>query len=113
MNILNISDPITLLLLTVGTILLIFLGKELKKSYIPAIPLVAYLVIVLIHIIQLASLTDATVEMYKATLLRCIAIDCIMIFITFFAYLWIDDIECKLKKKKSLDNSLDWLWRSV
>lgn len=113
MNILNISDPITLLLLTVATALIIFLGRELKKSYIPAIPLAIFLIITIVHVVQLLTLNAETLEQYKNVLLRCLAIDCIMIFITFFAYLWIDDIECKLKKKKSLDNSLDWLWRSI
>lgn len=113
MNILDISDPITLLLLTLGTVLLIFLGRELKKSYIPAIPLVGFLILTVFHIAQLITLGDATFEQYQPILLRCISIDCIMIFVTFFAYLWIDDIECKFKKKKSIDNSLDWLWRSI
>ena len=46
MFVVNISEPITLLLLTIATVLLIFLGKELKKSYIPALTLFAYLLYV-------------------------------------------------------------------
>ena len=45
MFVINISEPITLLLLTLATVLLIFLGKEVKKSYVPAFALFAYLIL--------------------------------------------------------------------
>lgn len=113
MFVVNISEPFTLLLLTVATVLLIYLGKEIKKSYIPAFALVAYLSLVIVHSVQLASLTQEFYEAYYNVLIRCIAVDCIMIFISFFAYLWIDDITSKFYKKKSLDNSLDWFWNKI
>ena len=113
MFVINISDPITLLLLTLATVLLIFLGKEVKKTYIPAFALFAYLILVVMHSIQLASLTQELYDIYYIMLINCIAIDCIMIFISFFAYLWIDDISSKFYKKKSIDNSLDWFWKKV
>ena len=113
MFVVNISEPITLGLLTIATVLLIFLGKEVKKPYIPAFALFAYLVLVVIHSIQLANLTEELREMYYHMLIRCISIDYIMIFISFFAYLWIDDIASKFYKKKSLDNSLDWFWNKI
>ena len=47
------------------------------------------------------------------TLSRCIAIDFVFILISFFSYLWVDDIEAKAKNKKSIDNSLDWFWKNV
>ena len=46
-------------------------------------------------------------------LFRCIGIDFVFIAITFFAYLWVDDIEVKVNGKKSIDNSLEWLWKKV
>ena len=113
MFVVNISEPITLGLLTIATVLLIFLGKEVKKPYIPAFALFAYLVLVVMHSIQLANLTEEFREMYYNMLIRCISIDCIMIFVSFFAYLWIDDIETKEKKKKSVDDSLSWFWSKV
>ncbi len=109
----DISEPITLLLLTIATVLLIFLGKEVKKPYIPAFALCAYLILVIVHSVQLANLTEELRETYTALLMRCIGIDCIMIFISFFAYLWVDDIASKFYKKKSLDNSLDWFWNKI
>ncbi len=113
MFVFNISEPITLLLLTLATVLLIFLGKEVKKTYVPAFALFAYLILVAVHSIQLANLTEELYETYYHTLINCIAIDCVMIFISFFAYLWVDDIASKFYKKKSIDNSLDWFWKKV
>jgi hypothetical protein len=113
MYIIDVSDPITLLLLLTATILLIFLGKEIKKPAIPAIALVLFLIFVLMHSIQYATLTQENYEQYKIILSRCLTIDLTMIFITFFSYLWVDDIACKFYKKKSIDNSLDWFWGKV
>lgn len=113
MFVINISEPITLLLLTLATVLLIFLGKEVKKSYVPAFALFAYLILVVVHSIQLGTLTEEFYEAYHTMLINCIAIDCVMIFISFFAYLWIDDISSKFYKKKSIDNSLDWFWNKI
>lgn len=113
MFVINISEPITLLLLTLATVLLIFLGKEVKKSYVPAFALFAYLILVVVHSIQLGTLTEELYETYHTMLINCVAIDCVMIFISFFAYLWIDDISSKFYKKKSIDNSLDWFWNKI
>ena len=106
----NVADPITLLLLVLATILLIFLSRELKKPYIAAIPLVAFLMLVSMHAIQLG--LDVMVD-YKDAIKGCITYDCLMIFVSFFSYLWVDDIASKFYKKKSLDNSLDWFWNNV
>lgn len=113
MFVINISEPITLLLLTLATVLLIFLGKEVKKSYVPAFALFAYLILVVVHSVQLGTLTEELYETYHSLLINCVAIDCVMIFISFFAYLWIDDISSKFYKKKSIDNSLDWFWNKI
>lgn len=113
MFVINISEPITLLLLTLATVLLIFLGKEVKKSYVPAFALFAYLILVVVHSVQLGTLTEDLYETYHSLLINCVAIDCVMIFISFFAYLWIDDISSKFYKKKSIDNSLDWFWNKI
>lgn len=113
MFVINISEPITLLLLTVATVLLIFLGKELKKAYIPGLALFAYLILVIIHSVQLGNLAPEIYDTYHHMLINCIAVDCVMIFISFFSYLWIDDIATKFYKKKSIDNSLDWFWHKI
>ena len=95
-----------------ATILLIFLAQELKKSYITGIVLFAYLIILIMHAAQLITLAEPYQDMLPI-LARCVAIDFVFVFISFFAYLWVDDMEAKKMEKKSVDNSLDWLWKNV
>lgn len=113
MFIFDITNPITLVLLLAATVLLIFLGKEIKKPLAPVLPLIFFLALVLIHSVQLFIMPEINYEEIRSILLGCITVDLIMIFITFFGYLWIDDIACKFYKKKSIDNSLDWFWKQV
>lgn len=113
MFIIDVTNPLTLVLLLAATVLLIFLGKEIKKPHAPAIALIFFLALVLMHSIQLAVIPEVNYDVYRSTLLGCITVDLIMIFIAFFGYLWIDDIACRFYKKKSIDNSLDWFWKQV
>lgn len=112
MFIFDISNPLTLLLMLAVTILLIFLSQEVKKSYIGAVMLFAYLIILIVHVAQIATLPEEY-RYLLATLSRCIVIDFIFVLVTFFSYLWVDDIETKVKGKKSIDNSLDWFWKKI
>ncbi len=112
MLIFDISNILNLFLMLAATILLIFLAQELKKSYITGIVLFAYLIILVVHAGQLVTLPNEYKDMLPI-LTRCIAIDFVFILISFFAYLWVDDIEAKKMQKKSLDDSLNWLWKNV
>ena len=112
MFIFDISNPLTLLLMLAVTVLLIFISQEVKHSFIGAIMLFAYLIILTIHVAQVATLSEEY-RYLLTTLSRCIVIDFIFVFISFFSYLWVDDIEAKVKGKKSIDNSLDWFWKKV
>ena len=112
MFILNIANPITLFLAVLAVGLLIFLGQELKKSVTVAIPLIIFLVLLIIHVTQLATL-PADMSEITGTLYKCIGLDFIFILVTFFGYLWVDDIEAKENNIKSIDNSLDWFWKEV
>lgn len=108
----DLTNPITLILAVIGTVLVIFLSQELKKSYITAIPLIIFLILLVVHVIQMMTIS----EEYRyliTTISKCIAIDFVFVFITFFAYLWVDDIEAKATNKRSIDNSLDWFWKKV
>lgn len=112
MFIFDISNPLTLILMLAATVLLIFLAQEVKKSYVSAIVLFAYLLILIMHVAQIATLPEEYRYMI-ATLSRCIAIDFVFVLIGFFSYLWVDDIEAKANGKKSIDNSLDWFWKKI
>lgn len=108
----NISNPLTLVLMLTATVLLIFLAQEIKKSSVAAIPLFVFLIILIMHVVQ-ASTLEPEYRYMSGILSRCIALDFIFILITFFSYLWVDDIEAKITGKKSYDNSLDWFWKKV
>jgi threonine/homoserine/homoserine lactone efflux protein len=112
MLIFDISNPLTLLLMLAVTVLLIFLAQEVKKSMIVAGVLFVYLVLLITHVAQIATLSEEYRYMLEI-LSRCIVIDFIFVFISFFSYLWVDDIETKKLGKKSLDDSLDWFWKKV
>ena len=112
MFIFDISNPLTLILMLAATVLLIFLAQEVKKSFISAIVLFVYLVLLIVHVAQIATISEEYRYMIS-TLSRCIAIDFVFILITFLSYLWVDDIEAKKTGKKSIDNSLDWFWKNV
>ncbi len=112
MVILNISDYVSVILLTIFTGLVVYLGRETKKSAIPATMLIAYLILLIVYAVQLTINKGQDPEITK-TLSNCLVIDFIFIFISLFGYLWVDDIEAKKKKKKSVSNDLDWLWKKV
>lgn len=113
MFIIDVTNPLTLVLLLAATVLLIFLGKETKKPFVPALALAMFLILVVMHTIQFIIIPEVNSEELYSTLLGCLTVDLLMIFVTFFSYLWIDDIACKFYKKKSIDNSLDWFWNKV
>ncbi|MBR3163478.1 MAG: hypothetical protein IKF17_05220 [Clostridia bacterium] len=108
----NVTSPLTLFLVLMATILLIFLGQEIKKSYVAVLPLVGHLALLITHTVQLLTLSSEY-SYLSTTYTGCLAIDFIFVLISFFAYLWVDDIEARELGKKSIDNSLDWFWKKV
>ena len=109
----NTADPINTILILAATLLLVYLGKETKKSIIPQIVLFLHLALIIIHAIQFVTLAGtATPEVIKV-LSSSLAIDFGLIMVSFLGYLWVDDIEAKVKNTKVLSNSLDWFWKQV
>ncbi|MCI8273466.1 MAG: hypothetical protein HFJ55_05235 [Clostridia bacterium] len=112
MIIIDITNTLTLLLLLALVVLTIFISHELKKSFIVAIPLFAFLALLVMHVIQLMTLS-VQYDYNAATLTWCIVLDFAFIFMTFISYLWVDDLEAKKNNKKSIDNSLEWFWKEI
>ena len=110
--IINLSDPYTILITLVLFVLVLWLARETKKSSIVGTMLVVFLAIIVGHSIEYVITQDPTGEIIEI-ISKSIAMDFIFIFLSFITYLLIDDIESKEKKKKSLDNSLDWFWKKV
>ena len=109
----NTSDPINAILLLAAMLLLTYLGKETKKSLIPQIVLFVSLAIIIIHAFQFVTMSgNANQEIIQA-LSYSLAIDFGFVFIAFLSYLWVDEIEAKVKQKKIINSGLDWFWREV
>ena len=112
MLMINFADPLILL---VGALLFVFvliLAKETKRSSIISIMLFAFTILLILHTITF--LTNATLTKEDVSnLIYSMVFDLIFVLITFISYLWIDDIEAKEKKKKSMDNSLNWFWEKI
>ena len=112
MPMINFADPLTLLIAVVLYTLVLLLARETKKSAIIAVMLFAFVALLIIHTIMYITGTQLTSE-ELSVLNYCIIFDLIFVLISFIGYLWIDDMEAKLKKKKSIDNSLEWFWGKV
>lgn len=110
MYIVDLSQPYTIIGALMITLLFIIIGKEFKKSFMPAIPLFLFLILLVIHTLQSTVLTDLA---YKSIVTVSMGVDACMIFLAYISYLWVDDIETREKHKKSIDNSLDWFWKKV
>lgn len=108
MPMINFSNPMTLLIATLLFVLVILLAKETKKSAITAVMLFVFAILLIIHTVLY--LTGNTNE---SNMVYTIIFDLIFVLISFISYLWIDDIEAKEKKKKSIDDSLNWFWEKV
>lgn len=111
MLMINFSNPVTLLIATILFVLVVLLARETKRSLITGVMLFTFAVILIVHTI--CYLTGSGSPEYTSSLIYTIVFDLIFMLISFISYLWIDDIEAKEKKKKSIDDSLNWFWEKV
>ena len=112
MLMINFADPLILLIGALLFVLVLILAKETKRSSIIAIMLFAFTMLLILHTITF--LTNATLAKEDVSnLIYTMVFDLIFVVIAFISYLWIDDIEAKEKKKKSMDNSLNWFWEKI
>lgn len=110
MYILDLTNPLVLFAAILIYAVLIILGKEFKKSALPASSLFLFLITLIIYAVQLAILKN---PIDRQLIISCIGYNAILIFLSYISYLWVDDIESKEKKIKSIDNSLEWFWKKV
>lgn len=108
--IINFSNAFSVIVALVLFILVMLLGRESKKSIVPGIMLVVFLMVLTGHAFEYSI---ATVPEIQTQLAISLAVDFAFIFVSFLSYLWIDEMESKSKKKKSIDSSLNWLWKKV
>ena len=111
MPIIDFTNPITILLAVILTVLVIILGKETKRSAFIATMLFVFLAILIGHSIEFFTFSGNE-AIYRA-LTTSLFVNFVFVFLSFISYLWIDDVQSKLGKRKSIDNSLDWFWSKV
>ena len=113
MFIFDLTNLFTLSLITIATVLLIYLSQEIKRSFVAAIPLFAFVLDLVIHTIQVLTLKEEFSYLYS-TLTANMAIDFVFLLLTFLAYLWADNVEAKEFNKKTLNSKgIDWLFKQV
>lgn len=110
MPLINFTEPFAIFIALTLFVLVLFLGKETKKSIFLAIMLGIFLLIIAGHSFEFSISEAAELQNIYA---RCITVDFVFILLSFISYLWVDDIEAKAGKKKSIDDSLNWFWTKV
>ncbi len=110
MYILDLTNPLVLFAAILIYAVLMILGKEFKKSILPAISLGIFVITIAIYGVQI-SLAE-TAETTRL-IVSCMAYNAVLVLLSYLSYLWVDDIEAKANNKKSIDNSLDWFWEKI
>lgn len=111
MPMINLTDPFTLFIAVILFVLVLWFAYQSKKSVIPGIMLFIFISILILHTLEI-TIGNLTAEGISVTI-RSIILDLVFILLSFISYLWIDDVEAKLKKKKVIDNSLEWFWSKI
>ena len=112
MPIINFSNPFSIFVGVILFVLVLYLAKENKKAWIVGTMLFVFIALLVSHTVEFILVSGQSQEIYKA-ITTSATIDLIFIFLSFISYLWVDDIEAKAGKRKSIDNSLDWFWNKV
>lgn len=111
MPLINFTDPFTSLVALSIFLLTLFLSRELKRKWPMMLVLFAILLIACTNTVEYFMAHGNA--LYLKTIATCIGIDFAYTFVSFIAYLWMDDIESKERKQKSINSSLDWFWKKV
>ncbi len=112
MPVINFTNPVTVVVGVVLFLLVLYLARETKKAWIVAGLLFIFIAVLVGHTIEFATIAKQSDEIYKAITTSSM-FDFVFILLSFLSYLWIDDMEVKEGKKKSIDNSLSWFWNKV
>lgn len=104
-NVFFTSEPIILLFLTIVTISLIILGRKLEIPQLPVTVVIYSLGFLIYHTVGVNKELAEVAQFYYS-----IAVDLVMLFLGFFAYLWIDNIAAKNKNLKMYGDPLAWFW---
>lgn len=109
---LSTANPIMIIIYILTISLLIYISRKTKKPIILIFALVVIIGMLIFHSVTLDKISSVEEGVISHTY-HCIAVDLVLILITFISYLWIDDIIAKEKHLKSYDDSLSWFWNKI
>lgn len=112
MPIINFSTPFAVLIGVILFVLVLYLGREVKRSWVVGLMLFVFLALLVGHAVEFFTVAQESEAIYKAVTTSTL-FDFIFIFLSFISYLWVDDMEAKMGKRKSIDDSLSWFWNKV
>lgn len=94
----NMVNPRSLLIALFVTIGFIYIGRGAKNSYVALMPVIGYLLILVMHIIQYMLNMPIQYENSAQIYAQCVLIDSILLYASYISYLWLNEIEGKSKK---------------
>lgn len=104
----NTANPIVILVYTIVISIIIYMSKKYEKPVVPVVMMIYIVLLLIIHSTTKLSDVFSTQTKYIS-----IAFDLIFLFLSFISFLWIDEINSKKKKIKSIDDSLAWFWEEL
>lgn len=105
-NMILTSEPITLLIVTLLTVIFIVLGRRTESPIFPVVVVCYSLGLLIYHSVKLNGI-DPNIA---SSIYFSIAADMVILFLGFISYLWIDDISAKKRNKKNYSEALSWFW---
>ncbi len=109
---LNTANPIMIIVYTLIVAGIIFLSRKSESVIFIIFLIVAIIGLLIYHSIVL-DILDSTQEVLISQTYHCIAVDLVLLLLTFISYLWVDDLVARKKKLKSYDDSLSWFWNKI
>lgn len=108
----NTANPIMIIAYTLIIALVICFSKKTENAILIIAAIAVIVCMLIYHSITLDGLNSAESELIS-NVYRCIAVDLVLLLLSFISFLWIDDIIAKKKKIKSYDDSLSWFWNKL
>lgn len=107
----DIANPIMIIISVLVVSLIIFISKRTEQAWPLIIVMVGVIGLLIFHTITLDGLESGSPLISETY--HCIAVELVLILLSFISYLWVDDIIAKNKKLKSYDDSLSWFWNKI
>jgi hypothetical protein len=90
------------------TSLLILVGRKIEKPFLPVIAMALNIGLLVYNTVTIEfSKAPASMQYYF------LAVEFLLLLVSFIAFLWLDSMSAKKYNLKSYDDSLDWFWKKI